>query len=48
MCCYSYRDSVAISSVCASFCVFWLQAASYGFGVMAQKCSKDFSQACLG
>ena len=25
-----------------------MQAASYGIGVMAQHCAKDFRQACLG
>ena len=33
--------------VCVCVCVV-LQAASYGIGVMAQHCAKDFRQACLG
>ena len=39
--------------VCVCVCVFihcavFAQAASFGVGVMAQHCSKDFSQTCLG
>ena len=40
--------SISHRFVCLEYYVSLFQAASYGVGVMAQNCSKDFSQACLG